>query len=222
MMAHLDEQLSAYLDGDLAGEDLVRAEAHLATCAECRAELEGLRRLVRRAASLDDRPPERDLWAGIARQIATPGTEDVIPLAPRRRRLAFTVPQLAAAAVALMALSAGAATLLQPRSTTGQLAAGTDTAVITRVAMRPGDATVASYDSVINDMQKLLDGRRTDLDTATVRIVEESLREIDAAIHQARAALARDPNDRYLNGHLQRSLDRKLGLLRTVATLPAS
>jgi len=222
MMAHLDEQLSAYLDGDLAGELLQQAEAHLASCAACRAELEGLRRVVRRAASLDDRPPERDLWAGIARQIATPGTSDVIPLNSRRRRFAFTVPQLAAAAVALMAVSAGAAMLVQPRSTSGQVAAGTDTAVITSVVMQPGDATVASYDSVIKDMQKLVDGRRGDLDTATVRIVEQSLRDIDAAIHQARAALARDPDNRYLNGHLQRSLDRKLGLLRTVATLPAS
>jgi len=43
---------------------------------------------------------------------------------------------------------------------------------------------------------------------------------IDQAIGQARAALARDPNNTYLNGHLQRSLDRKLDLLRQAATLP--
>jgi anti-sigma factor RsiW len=220
MTAHLNEQLSAYLDGDLAGEDLARAEAHLAGCAECRTELEGLRRLVRRAAALDDRPPERDLWAGIARQIATPGTADVIPFAPRARRFAFTMPQLAAAAVVIMALSAGAAMLLQPRSGAGPVAAAPRPVVVSTV-MHPGDATVASYDSVIGDMEHLLDSHRSRLDTATVRIVEESLHEIDTAILQARAALAKDPNNRYLNGHLQRSLDRKLDLLRTAATLPA-
>ena len=219
MMAHLDEQLSAYLEGDLAGDDLVRAEAHLAACAECRAELDGLRRLVRRAASLDDRPPERELWAGIARQIATPDTSDVIPFAPRTRRFAFTMPQLAAAAVALMAISAGTVTLLQPRPS-GSVPAGSRPATIVRQVTNPGDATVASYDSVINDMEHLLDTHRSRLDTATVRIVEESLHEIDAAILQARTALAKDPNNRYLNGHLQRSLDRKLDLLRTAVTLP--
>lgn len=221
MHEHLNEQLSAYLDGELAGEVLQQAEAHLATCAECRAELDGLRRVVRRAASLDDRPPERDLWAGIARQIATPGTEDVIPLAPRRRRFAFTMPQLAAAAVALMALSAGTAMLLQPR---GGVTVADSTAVVglQPASLKPGDATVASYDSVITDMERLLDQHRGQLDTATVRIVEESLHEIDTAILQARRALAKDPNNRYLNGHLQRSLDRKLGLLRTAATLPVS
>jgi len=219
MSAHLNEQLSAYLDGDLTGEDLVSTEAHLAGCAECRAELEGLRRVVRRAAALDDRPPERDLWAGIARQIATPSTADVIPFAPRTRRFAFTMPQLAAAAVALMAMSAGAAMLLQPRAVSGPAAAAPGSVVITSV-MHPGDEIVASYDSVITDMARLLDTHRSRLDTATVRIVEQSLREIDAAILQARTALAKDPNNRYLNGHLQRSLDRKLGLLRTAATLP--
>jgi pantoate kinase len=111
--------------------------------------------------------------------------------------------------------------LLQPRAATGRLATP-GPVVVTSVAMNPGDATVASYDSVITDMQKMLDDRRGQLDTATVRIVEQSLREIDAAIRQARAALAKDPNNAYLNGHLQRSLDRKLGLLRTAATLPAS
>ena len=35
MNAHLNEQLSAYLDGELAGEVLAQAEAHLAACAEC-------------------------------------------------------------------------------------------------------------------------------------------------------------------------------------------
>jgi len=214
MMAHLDEQLSAYLDGDLAGEDLARAEAHLAACAECRAELEGLRRLVRRAAALDDRPPERDLWAGIARQIATPDTRDVIPFAPRTRRFAFTMPQLAAAAALLMAISAGAVTLLQ-RPQAGVVG-------LRPVSLSPGDVTVASYDSVITDMEHLLSTHRSQLDTATVRIVEASLREIDTAILQARTALAKDPNNRYLNGHLQRSLDRKLDLLRTAAMLPAA
>jgi negative regulator of sigma E activity len=219
MMAHLDAHLSAYLDGELAGEELARAEAHLASCAECRAELDGLRRVVRRAGSLDDRPPERDLWAGIARQIATPDSGDVIPFAPRTRRFAFTMPQLAAAAVALMAVSAGAVTLLQPRPLAIPVGTAPGPVAVTRIG-NPGDATVASYDSVITDMEQLLATHRGRLDTATVRVVEESLREIDAAIRQARTALAKDPNNRYLNSHLQRSLDRKLGLLRTAATLP--
>jgi len=220
MTAHLNEHLSAYLDGDLAGDELVHAEAHLAACAQCRAELEGLRRLVRRAGALHDAPPERDLWAGIAARIQTPSTADVVPLEPRRRRLAFTVPQLAAAAVALIAVSAGSVALLQPRATGQRAAAGTP-AVVAVAAGNSENATVASYDSVIGSMQQLLDARRDQLDSATVRIVEQSLRTIDSAITEARTALVRDPNNRYLNGHLQRALNSKLDLMRRVAITPA-
>ena len=98
--------------------------------------------------------------------------------------------------------------------------AGTAPAVQASAPALPGEQTVASYDAAIRELQALLALRRGDLDTATVRVLEESLRLIDAAIAQARAALARDPNDLYLNGHLQRALDRKLDLLRHAASLP--
>jgi len=223
MNGHLNEQLSAYLDGELNELDRARAEAHLAECGECRAELEALRRVVRRAATLDDRPPEHDLWAGIAERIATPDTSDVVPLAPRRRRITFTVPQLAAAAVVLMAISTSAGVMLT-RGVSRPVAANSSVTGAGGhiLAGNPGDIAVASYDSAITGMQRLLDERRAHLDTATVRIVEQNLKIIDAAIAQARTALSRDPANRYLNGHLQRALDRKLDMLRQAATLPAA
>lgn len=222
MNAHLNEQLSAYLDGDLAGDELARAEAHLAGCDACRAELEGLRRLVRRAGSLDDRPPEKDLWAGIASRIGTADTSDVIPLAPRRRRFSFSMPQLAAAALALMAASVAAGVMLshsQAPALADRPAADSAQPRARNVDLHPGDYTVTSYDSAITGMETMLAERRGQMDTSTVRVLEQSLKTIDAAIAQARRAVAQDPNNRYLNGHLRQSLDSKLELLRQAATL---
>jgi hypothetical protein len=85
----------------------------------------------------------------------------------------------------------------------------------------PPEALIsAGYDAPIRDLQQTLQQRRGQLDTATVRVIEQSLTVIDAAIRQAKSALAKDPNNPYLNGHLQRALDRKLDLLRQAATLP--
>jgi len=42
---HLGEQISALVDGELAGADLDRATAHLAACTRCRAEAADLRQL---------------------------------------------------------------------------------------------------------------------------------------------------------------------------------
>src|SRR5713101_9947924 len=104
------DRLSEYLDGELDDAERVALEAHLATCADCTTVLADLRRVVGRAQALDDRPPARDLWPGIAERIGV-STDD---LAARRarRRVSFTVPQLIAASVTLVALSAGVARLV--------------------------------------------------------------------------------------------------------------
>jgi anti-sigma factor RsiW len=219
MSDHPGERLSAYLDGELAGEELREIEAHVVACAECRAALDDLKRLTRRAASLDDRPPERDLWAGIAARLAAGSVPGVLPLHPHRRRVAFSLPQLAAAGIGLVLLSSSAAVLLTRggRTPPASLEAGTPMSAATAgFASAKG---IASYDAAIRDLQATLAARRSSLDTATVRAVEQSLAVIDRAIRQAEAALAQDPNNMYLNNHLARALDRKLEVLRRVTTM---
>jgi hypothetical protein len=229
-MEHPDLELSAYLDEELSGDERARVEAHLAGCALCRATLEDLRRIVRRARARDDRPPERDLWPAIAARLVRSAPDvAVVPIerARERRRLTFTVPQLAAAAAVLMALSAGASALLlrearAPEAVVAGTQLGVEAAGIPIADLPPAvQPAVASYDAAIREMELTLLARRGRLDTATVRVLEQSLAVIDSAIAQARDALARDPYNRYLNRHLQRALDRKLDVLRRAATLPA-
>src|SRR5437867_12407733 len=95
------DRLSEYLDGELGSPEQAALDAHLAACAACRATLDELRRVVARAQALDDRPPTEDLWPAIAEQIG------VVRRAARRarRRFSFTVPQLAAAWLALVLFS---------------------------------------------------------------------------------------------------------------------
>lgn len=217
MDEHLNEQLSAYVDGDLTGEALAAAEAHLAVCDACRTAVQDLRRILGLAGALDDRPPAQDLWPAIAERIGARARPDVIPLAPRRRRFTFSVPQLAAAGVTLALLSAaggiGAVRLLAPQHAP---VAAVEPVPVARAA---SDA-VGPYERAIRDLEAVLAARRGDLDSATVEAVESSLFVIDQAIAQARAAVARDPNNLYLNGHLRSTLDRKLDLLRRAAMLP--
>ena len=217
MNEHLGERLSAYVDGALDGEGLAAAEAHLAACAECRAAVQDLRRVVALARALDDRPPERDLWPGIAERIGPEAEGEVVPLT-RRRRFVFSVPQLAAAGIALSALSAGlagtAVHLLGRRAAAVALLPSA-VALPQHVA-----ATAAPYDAAIQELEEILAARRAELDSGTIRTLEATLRVIDGAIAQARSALARDPNNPYLNGHLRSTLDRKLDLLRRAAMLP--
>lgn len=226
MAAHMGEELSAYLDGHLGAADRERVESHLATCPECMETLEYLRGLVLQASALNDRPPEQDLWAGIAVRIgAAPASDGVAPVVMpvgRGWRVSFTVPQLAAAAVALLVTGGTIATLLTRAPATADpgalIAPASDISPVAQVA----PTGFASYDAAIAELEQALTAARSTMDTATVRLIEQSLTLIDAAISQARAALALDPGNLRLNGHLKATLDTKLALLRRAVALPAS
>ncbi len=64
--------------------------------------------------------------------------------------------------------------------------------------------------------------RRAQLDPETVKVVEDNLKLIDAAVQRARSALAKDPASAFLTRQLDNALEKKVDLLRTVALLPAS
>ncbi len=114
------DRLSDYLDGELSAGERAALETHLAGCRGCAAALDELRAVIAAAGSLVDEPPARDLWSGIeARLGPTPGTVRVSPavisLAEHRRRFSFTLPQLAAAGIAVVALSSTVVWLVTTR-----------------------------------------------------------------------------------------------------------
>jgi hypothetical protein len=81
-------------------------------------------------------------------------------------------------------------------------------------AFAPANFGDAQYEDAVRDLERVLAAGRSSLDPETVRVLEENLRAIDAAIEQSRRALARDPANTYLNSHLARARQRKLALLR--------
>ncbi len=210
------DRLSEYADGELARSERTALEAHLAGCASCRTTLDELRRVVARAQTLDDRPPAADLWPAIARQI---GVVRRAGRGPRvRRRFSFTVPQLAAASVALALLSGSAAWLLMRRGMVVPRAVR-ETSTTPALINASASASDRRYATQVADLERALDRGRGQLDTTTVRVIEKNLAIIDRAIRDARSALAADPANAYLNLHLAQEMRRKLELLRQAATL---
>ena len=78
-----------------------------------------------------------------------------------------------------------------------------------------------TYDAEISALRGVLTQRGEQLDPRTVAILETSLSTIDSAITEARRALVGDPASRFLSQQLNKALEKKLGLLRTAALLPA-
>ena len=94
---------------------------------------------------------------------------------------------------------------------------GADQGDVDRIV--PVSMADAQYDAAVADLEGALKQGRGRLDAATIAIVEHNLQIIDQAIAQAREALAADPANTYLSGHLVEARRRKLDLLRRAAAL---
>ncbi len=245
MNAHWTDRLSEYLDGDLDGAEHAACESHLATCAECARTLEDLKAVAGQARALGSMAPDRDLWPAIERRLDGPRALTFGGLG--RRRWTLSLPQALAAAAALVAVTGAITWLatsgrLSPagRSATGDSPLARATAPPRASAPAPGAATnaarsrpardaegqiaaepadfgTAEYDAAIASLEASLRQHRDRLDPRTVEVVERNLAVIDAAIREARAALASDPASPYLNAHLASTMRRKVELLKRAA-----
>jgi negative regulator of sigma E activity len=147
----------------------------------------------------------------------------------------LTLTQLAAAAVVVAAVSGGLVWQFAP--SLGNSGARSETPVTSQVAMAPRSADSGfdarrddvvvvgvsladdQYDAAVADLEQALKQGRGKLDASTIAVVEENLQTIDQAIAQAREALATDPANSYLSGHLVEARRRKLDLLRRATAL---
>jgi hypothetical protein len=250
---HWTDRLSEYLDGDLSAAERRAVEAHLATCERCAGTLVELRAVVAQARSLEAPEPEIDLWPAIARRLEPRlGWRERLAGLLGGRRFALTLPQLATAAAALIAVTGVATWLAFQRPAVsvpgaGSLAsrpvAGGNPADVARPpatspasrggfpetapATDPGQARLASfdatrYDAAVAELERVLSEHRSQLDTATVRILEQNLAIIDRAVEDARRALEADPANPYLNGHLAQQMMAKIRLLQVAANVVAA
>ena len=94
-MKHQSELISAYLDGELSGDETGKLMAHLGNCGHCAAELEDIQRVRAAVRAL----PILDLPQGLVPEAEA----DVVPL---HRHRGFWVGAAAAAVAAVIAITA--------------------------------------------------------------------------------------------------------------------
>jgi anti-sigma factor RsiW len=202
---HLTEtQINDFADGTLSASELVAAQQHVNTCAQCRGEVEALRSMLARVSALPRSiAPERNLRPHIWAK-----TE-------QRTLWQWRYP-LAAAAIALIAISS-IVTLLLTR--------GPNTSVTVRPDAQPAGVNFVAieqkYTSELEQLQQVLRQNRDELAPETVQILEDNVRVIDSAINEARAALANDPGSVTLKEMLSSAYQRKVDLLKQAARTSA-
>jgi hypothetical protein len=239
MNGHPTEKLSEFIDHELAGVERAAIEKHIAGCTQCARLVEDLRAVIRAAHTVEDAPPATDLWPGIVSRLEPRDhARRVVALDSRRgaRRFSFSIPQLAAASLAVALLSAGAVWMAirdggmagpstvavgsrSEEPITGVTGAPRSEEPITgmTVADGPGSQAFAQYEAAVADLERLLD--EAEIDPEIRQAIDENLSVIDEAIHQTRQALEEDPDDVYLNTHLASTMQRKVDMLQDAARL---
>lgn len=226
-----ERQLSDYLDGALPPEKAAAVKEHLGTCASCARTVAELRQVMASARELGDRQPPHDLWPGIAARIAdsasSPGAVQHRPASTepgwRRRRFALSIPQLAAAAVVIMAVSAGGMALIDGAGSGGGLVADPGGGPVPIASLTStGNTDANGYGQAIAELQEAVFRGEGKLDSLTVRKLVANLETIDRAIADARRALETDDSDPYLRHHLAEAQRQKVRFLRQTAALVAT
>ena len=195
----VDARFDAYVDGTLGVRERAAVDAHLAGCAACRAALAELRGLVANAHALPQRiEPPRELWTGIAARITErPPARGTVWW----RERAFWAGVSAAAATLVLVL--GVHRLTGPARPSGPV--------------EGWGVVEADYQRATAELARTLAAERHRLRPETVALVERNLALIDAALGEARAALAEDPGNADLQRLVVTAARQKVELLQWAA-----
>jgi anti-sigma factor RsiW len=214
VLSRLDE----HVDGELHASDARRMEDHLETCTSCRQQERRLRELLDQAARLPKEvAPPRDLWPGILGRLpARPSRVTILGLP--------WLPALAAAAALVAVSSALTAFLMRGERNVGPAVAAVpmeaEAPRVVPAAVEEATSSLrgveAEYERAAQALLTSLDQRGEHLSPETLRVVDQNLRAIDAALDQVRQALAKDPGNAGLIRMLAATHQKKIDVLQRV------
>jgi len=146
--------VSACADGELEGDELARAEEHLASCEHCRARVEAYRDMDGAAASLaglgtpevDDAEWARRRAAVFARPVGATGPSRAGRVI---RRIAWTVALAAAAVIILAVFVPGQ--IGEPPEGEGEGGGGGENVIAEVIEVEPGDDYGVAYQDTGED-----------------------------------------------------------------------
>ncbi|HEY4735132.1 MAG TPA: zf-HC2 domain-containing protein [Gemmatimonadaceae bacterium] len=207
--------LDDYVTGDLTEDARAPVADHVASCAVCSAEVDGLKRVLSRATQLPKSiDPPAEAWSNI--RAAIQRDEAAVGSGPDRLRKPIwrrPVAVAAAAAIVTAVLSSTMTALYlgsrSPDSSQTTAVGNNSTAILASFTIEENN-----YLRTAAALQDVLDQQEASLAPETVAQLKASLRTIDEAILEARNALARDPSNKMLVEMLSGNYRQKVDLLR--------
>jgi hypothetical protein len=219
------DRIDELVDGTLDGAARRELDAHLATCAECRALAEDLLAIRRAAGHLPPLTPPDRIWQQVAPRVAAPIAAAPRPTPNWRERLA--VP-LAIAAVLLAAVAItsvmrqwrSASAPSQTPSATTAAAPGSNEATAAELKSLQAELEQAQahFENAIQKLDALAKDQRA-LDPQVAANLQKAQLDIDQSIDESRAALKVNPANERAQESLFEAFRTKISLLQDTISL---
>jgi hypothetical protein len=187
--AVVSARLDDFVDGELPAVEREALAAHVATCERCRAELDGLRKLLAAAGALPrEGAPERDLWPSVVeRLVARRGS------APAKLLRPLTLLPLAATLI----LAVTVAFSIQQRRRR-DLSQHPDVRIEPAALVWPSDTVdraAAEYEEAARQLSLAVERERQSLPPGAAETVARNIKVIDGALDELREALRKEPGN---------------------------
>jgi hypothetical protein len=215
-----NEYISRSVDGELAGRRAARLERHLASCGECRALLEDLRKIVGGATELDAPEPSDRVWRNIRAGLAV---ADVKPLVEgisleRRPLFGLGVPALRYAGVAALAVVlVVSGVVIGTRLGRQGTPAGSDRGE--KYTLAKLDEAEGHYQAAIKSLSEAFASEKGALVPQVAELFDRNLAVIDATIQACRRAVLEEPDDLQARSYLLSAYTEKVTLLDSALDL---
>ena len=223
-----EPELGDYVDGTLTPERLKAIDAHVSTCARCRAIVTDFTAIRGAARTLEPQMPAAHVWTQLAAALEREQEQPLDGFHPSRSSAWW---RLATGALAWKPLVAAAAMLVVLAGGTwmawrdASMRAGTPPTATT-ATIEAQDTTLAEvqlaeqhYSTAIGDLEKVTQAEGGSLDPETAKVVQANLAVIDQAIGQSRAALKSEPANTVAQESLFDALRSKFQLLQDTVAL---
>jgi anti-sigma factor RsiW len=212
------------LDGALDAGSAADLEAHLASCAACRALAADLAELRRTAAGLPGFSPRAEVWARLSERLAG-------ELAARPRPF-WTGARVALAMAATLVVAVSASVWLMR----GPSAPAPAPQVAARGGAQAGTVIQSTgnpvqdvdehlriadehYTAAIAGLEQVVKSGQSELDPALTATLQKNLGVIDQAITESREAIKSQPNSQLAQTSLFEALRQKVALLEDTVAL---
>jgi anti-sigma factor RsiW len=218
--------LSDLVDGALPRDARAELEAHLESCADCRALLSDLKRVKAAARALPKMTAPESVWHNVRARLDAEATHlgdrrpaNVLPFAPWRWR---GLAGLAAAATVVLAVTAGVYFMARPGT---QLtpppptAAHENAAAAVQSVETEIELADQHYQKAIAGLEAVAREGQGALDPQLAAVLQRNIGVTDQAIAESRAAVRTQPTSEAAQASLFEALQRKVGLLRDTIAL---